>query len=720
MKKILQYMMSKKGLPIVGILMACGLLFGFKSWGSDDNTTTARQEKIVKSVATLLKEKHYSPRNINDAYSKIVFKKYLADLDPDKNIFTQADINGLKKYETSIDDEINAGQIGFFTSVNEIYNKRLPEVIATYREILAQPFDFTVNEKIQLDQDQMKYSANEADRKETWRKRLKYMTLERYSDLLEQREANKGKDSVAAKTDAELEKTARAMVLKGMDRNFERLRLKFTDDERFSAYINAISESMDPYTTYFAPVEKRAFDEQMKGSFFGIGAQLREDEGGIKVVSLVTGSPAWKSGEIQINDVFLKVAQGNSEPVDMAGFAVEDAVKLIRGNKGTEVRLTIKKSDGSTKVVSLIRDEIKQDETYARSAIINQNGNRIGYIYLPEFYADFEKQDGNRCSMDVAAELMKLKAEKVDGVILDLRNNGGGFLTEVTNMVGLFIKDGPVVQVKDRDGNIDQNTWRDRDPSVLYDGPLVVMVNELSASASEIFAAAIQDYKRGLIVGSNSSYGKGSVQRTIPFGRPVDFFSGTTDLGALKITVQKYYRVNGGSVQMKGVIPDVIVPDMYQFLKIREKDNENALPWDEIKKSDYQPWNSTIDYEAVKRAAAQRISSNQVFSGIQKNAEWLNKNADKQYDLSLGKYQEKQKQIRAMVKENDNLSKLNKDLDVNPLTGDKKKYFENEDKAKGERYQQWLKSLKSDIYVDEATKVVGDMINSQKGIAFNK
>jgi carboxyl-terminal processing protease len=322
--------------------------------------------------------------------------------------------------------------------------------------------------------------------------------------------------------------------------------------------------------------------------------------------------------------------------------------------------------------------------------------------------------------MDVAAELIKLKSEKVDGVILDLRNNGGGFLTEVTNMVGLFIKDGPVVQVKDRDGTIDDNTWRDRDASVLYDGPLVVMVNELSASASEIFAAAIQDYRRGLIVGSNSTYGKGSVQRTIPFGRPVDFFSGTTDLGALKITLQKYYRVNGGSVQMKGVIPDVVIPDMYQYLKIREKDNENALPWDEIKKSEYQTWNSNIDYEAVKRAAAQRINSNAVFSGIQKNAEWLNKNADKQYDLSLSRYKEKQKQIRAIVKENDTLSRLNKELDASPLESDKKKYFNNEDKAKGERYQQWLKSLKTDIYVDEATKVMSDMINSQKGMAFNK
>lgn len=710
-------MMSKKGLPIVGVLLICGLFFGFKSWGSDDNNKTAREEKILKSVATLLKEKHYSPKNINDAFSKIVFKKYLSDLDPDKNIFTQADISSLKKFETTIDDEINGGQIGFFTAVNDLYQKRLPEVIALYKEILAQPFDFSTNEKVQLDQDQLKYAANDAERKDAWRKRLKYMALERYSDLLEQREANKGKDSFVVRTDAELEKDARGRVLKVMDRNFDRLKVRFTDDDRFSMYINAISESMDPYTTYFAPVEKRAFDEQMSGRFYGIGAQLREEDGVIKVVSLVTGSPAWKSGEIQLNDVFLKVAQGSGEAVDLTGFAVEDAVKLIRGNKGTEVKLTVKKTDGSTKVVSLIRDEIIQDETYARSAIINQNGNKIGYIYLPEFYADFEKPDGNRCSMDVATEIMKLKQEKVDGIILDLRNNGGGFLYEVVNMVGLFIKDGPVVQVRDRDGKT--SVLDDKDPSVWYDGPFAVMVNELSASASEIFAAAIQDYKRGLIIGSNSTYGKGTVQRSIPFGRPVDFLTGSTDLGALKLTLQKYYRVNGGSTQLKGVVPDVVIPDMYQFLKIREKDNENALPWDEIKNSDYQAWNTNIDYEAVKRAAAQRINSNPVFSGIQKNADWLNKNADRQYDLSLSRYREKQKQIRDVVKENDSLSRLSTELQVSSLEADKKK-FNSDDKAKAERYQQWLKSLKTDIYIDEAAKVVSDMINSQKGMAFNK
>jgi carboxyl-terminal processing protease len=275
-----------------------------------------------------------------------------------------------------------------------------------------------------------------------------------------------------------------------------------------------------------------------------------------------------------------------------------------------------------------------------------------------------------------------------------------------------------VVQVRDRDGK--SSVIEDRNDAVLWDGPLTIMVNELSASASEIFAAAIQDYKRGLIVGSNSTYGKGTVQRVIPFGRPVDLMSGTTDLGALKLTLQKYYRVNGGSVQAKGIIPDVVIPDVYQFLKIRERDNENAMPWDEIRNSSYEPWNTTIDYEAVKKAAAARVGANPVFSGIYKNAEWLDNNADREFDLNLAKYRDKQKQIRNTVKSNDNLTKLSKELDIASLEADKKKFFDNDDKNKGERYQQWLKALKSDIYIDEASRIVSDMINSQKGLALNK
>jgi carboxyl-terminal processing protease len=337
-----------------------------------------------------------------------------------------------------------------------------------------------------------------------------------------------------------------------MDRAFERYRFKYTEDYKFNLFVSTITNSMDPHTEFFPPVDKRYFDEQMSGRFYGIGASLVYDEGNIKINTIIAGSPAWKSGELQVGDIISKVAQGNEEPVELTGFIVEDAVKLIRGpKKGTEVKLTIKKQDGTTKIISLIRDEIVQDETFARSAIVNTGTSKLGYIFLPEFYADFEHADGNRCYIDVAKEIVKLKENKVDGIIMDLRNNGGGSLYDVVQMVGLFIDKGPVVQVKDRDGN--PNILEDKNKEVLYDGPLAVMVNEFSASASEIFAAAIQDYGRGVIIGSTSTYGKGTVQRNIGIDPEAGYLSSNSSLGTVKLTLQKFYRVNGGSTQLKGV-----------------------------------------------------------------------------------------------------------------------------------------------------------------------
>jgi carboxyl-terminal processing protease len=288
----------------------------------------------------------------------------------------------------------------------------------------------------------------------------------------------------------------------------------------------------------------------MSGRFFGIGASLRDDDGNIKIATLLTGSPAWKSQQVQVGDIIQKVGQADKEPIDLTGYLVEDAVKLIRGTKGTEVRLTLKKADGTVKVVSLIRDEIVQDETFARSAVVNTTQGKIGYIFLPEFYADFDNPQGNRSYIDVAKEVTKLKEQKVDGIIIDLRNNGGGSLYDVVQMAGLFIEEGPIVQVKDREGKA--QILRDKDKSVLYDGPLAVMVNELSASASEIFAAAIQDYKRGVIIGSTSTYGKGTVQRNIGLDKSLGFLQTENDLGTIKLTLQKFYRINGGSTQLKG------------------------------------------------------------------------------------------------------------------------------------------------------------------------
>jgi carboxyl-terminal processing protease len=712
MQKFIQFMNSRKGLLVL-IAFAFGSLFiaftNSKS-GEDGNNSLEQKKKLLSAIGILLEKQHYSPPNINDAFSKQVFNKYLDELDGEKNIFIQADIDAVKKYETAIDDEIHGGDIQFAPALSKVYDIRINEVIALSKECLSTPFDFSVDEQYEADSDKLKYPANEAERKDRWRKKMKYLTLERYADLIEQREKLTNKDS--AKSDAALEKEARERVLKIMNRTFERIKTTFTEERRFSSFINTIANLMDPHTDYFPPVEKRAFDEQMSGRFYGIGAQLQEQDGVIKIASLVAGYPAWSSGEIEANDIIVKVAQGlNAESVDITGYDVAEAVKLIRGNKGTEVTLTMKKQSGSIKIVTLMRQEIVQDESYVRSAIINEGNKKIGYIYLPDFYADFERADGARCSEDVAKEIIKLKAEQIDGIVMDLRNNGGGSLYEVVQMVGLFIKSGPVVQVRDKEGK--SSVLSDNDPSVLYDGPLTVMVNGFSASASEIFAAAIQDYKRGIIVGSNSStYGKGTVQRNVPLGKPIDLASGRTEYGAVKLTFQKFYRINGGSTQLKGVTPDIFMPDSYEFLKFREKDNISALPWDEIKKADYQTFSSNDYLDNTIKNTNSSLLTNTAFSIIKSNAMWLSENNSKPINLSLVKYQEQQKLIKSTVNQTNQISKLENEMNVTVATIDKSKYFSNADKAKGERYQAWLKIVKSDMYIKASAKVVTDLINA--------
>lgn len=702
-----KFMIKRRILPLALMVVIGIVLWAFKR-GGDDSTADSKQQQLLAAIGAILEQRHYSPKVINDSFSEVIFNKYLDNLDPDKDIFTQADVNDLKKFELTIDDEIHGSPIKFFPAAGDLYLKRLDEAMATYKDYLSKPFDFTANESAVLDGDKLNYPTNENARKEAWRKRVKYMTLERFVDLQDQR--NKATDTAAIKkeSDAQLEKEARDKTLAALDRNYKRIKVLFTPDYQFNSFVNVITDEMDPHTEYFPPIEKRAFDESMSGHFFGIGAQLTEDDGAIKIASLITGSPAWKSGQVQVNDEILKVAQGSAEPIDVAGYGVTDVVKLIRGTKGTEVRITFKKSDGTIQVVSLIRDEIVQDETFARSTIINDGNKKIGYIYLPEFYADFEKPDGSRCSYDVAQEVTKLKKENVEGIILDLRNNGGGSLYEVVQMVGLFIKSGPVVQVKDRGGN--PSTLSDNDQSVLYDGPLAVMVNELSASASEIFAAAIQDYHRGIIIGSTSTYGKGTVQKNLPLGKPIDMY-GQTEFGALKLTFEKFYRINGGSTQLKGVTPDIVLPDTYEYLKFREKDNSSALQWDQIPKANYILTDNS-DWSSIEQKSQSRINANNAFATIRSNTEWLSKNTDKEFSLNINKYKDEQNKIRTTVHLNDSLTRLQTSINMQPVPEDKDKFFNNPDKAKGERYQQWLKNIQSDIYIQETMNIVNDMATS--------
>lgn len=722
MQKFKQFMKSRKGLVLTALVLFGSLFIAFRSInGTDSNEKIAQQQKLLNTVGALLEQQHYSPQKINDDFSRKIFKAYLSQLDGDKSIFTSADVNAVKKFETSIDDEIHGSSIQFQPAVSAIYEKRVAETMLYYKDILSKPFDYSINDSVQLDGDQLSYSNSESERKDRWKKKLKYYSLERFVDLQEEREKNKGKDSFRVLPDDSLELAARTSVLKMMDRTFNRIKTTFTEEQRFNSFINVITNTMDPHTDYYPPIEKRAFDERMSNQFYGIGAQLQQDDNGIKIASVVTGGPAWKSGAIVAGDIIIKVAQGAKEPVDVSGYGTEDAVKIIRGEKGTEVRITFKKQDGTTKTVSLIREKIEQDEGLARSAVIMQGKDKIGYIALPDFYANFEDKNGFKCSEDVAAEVRKLKAENVKGIVIDLRNNGGGSLLEVVKMVGLFIKTGPVVQVKERDGRVDQQTWRDNDESVLYDGPLTVMVNELSASASEIFAAAIQDYKRGIVIGSSSTYGKGTVQRPIPFGRPIDFYSSRTEFGAVSLTFQKFYRVNGGSTQLKGVVPDIIMPDTYEYLKIREKDNPNSLPWDAIPQTAYQPWQGieSNNLTQIIKKEQTRISSDASLNLLQDNLKWLSKNSENPINLQIDQFKQMQKQITNTVNQNNNLLKLKSEMNVQTLEADKDKFYNNPDKNKGIRYQEWLKLLKQDLQIDASTKIIQELATHQYNTAKN-
>jgi carboxyl-terminal processing protease len=710
MHKIATFIMSKKFLPIMLALVGASVFIAFKTQGKTDGggneNPKVRYGKIIRNVGILLEEGHFSPRKIDDDFSKIVLKRFEEELDDEKS-----DIDALKKYENSIDDEIHGAELKSFFEIHDLYTKRLNEASNYYKSLLDKPFSFTANETIENDAEKLSFPTSEQERLDRWRKRMKFMVLSKYSELLDQRSKPTAKKEIKAKADTTLEREARDIVRKQMDRYITTKKSRETMDENFSVFVNDIAGTMDPHTDYFAPVDLRGFNEQMKGSFYGIGAQIKEEDGKIKLGPLMAGMPAWRSGELKENDEVIKIGQGKDEPIDVTGYAVADAIKLIRGaEKGTEVRLTVRRLDGNIKVVSLIRDEIKLDDTFAKSAIINGD-QKIGYIYLPEFYADFQNPKGRRCAADVAIEIEKLKKENVKAIVIDLRDNGGGSLYDVVQMAGLFIEDGPMVQVKSRDEK--PSILRDRDKTVQYTGPLAVLINERSASASEIFAAAIQDYKRGIVIGSTSSYGKGTVQRAIPLNpeNETKIFGDagkSEDLGSLKLTLQKFYRVNGGATQLKGVTPDVVLPDIMESWKFREKDNKYALKWDEIPQAEYKPWTSTTDLNAIIANANIETATNANFNKIKANVEWLKKNADKQISLNLKEYNFDQAQQKSVFKELESAYKLTKPLDVKNIVADTIEV--NKTKEKEARNKQFIKRIGEDVYINETMKILSRMI----------
>jgi carboxyl-terminal processing protease len=705
MQNIMTYVKQNKWKVFATVFLFGALFFAFNTVKSENQESPElRQRKLLSTIGQLLESEHYSPRNIDDAFSKEVFNAYLKALDPEKNTFLQTDLDGLTKYSTTIDDEIHGATITFQPAVSRIYEIRIKETQALFNQIMDKPFDFSKDDSVLLNTDKLGYPKDEVERAKRWEMLLKYRTIERYASLIDEREKNKGKEKFVIKNDSTLEAESRAYIKKSYKKRLESFEKTFTKEKRFELFLNAITGLMDPHTDYLAPIEKRSFTEQMSGVIYGIGAQLTQDDFGIRIASIQPGGPAWKSGQIVVNDVIVKIAQGADEPVDVSGYETTDAVKLIRGNLGTEVRLTFRKPDGTFKVVSLIREKIVLDEGYARSVVIQNGEDKYGYILLPDFYADFEREDGHRCSEDVAAEIKKLKAENVKGIIIDVRFNGGGSLYEVVQMAGLFIDKGPVVQIRNKEGRA--QTLYDETPGILYDGPLVVMANEFSASASEIFAGAMQDYKRGIVVGSSSTYGKGTVQRNVAFGKPLDSLGIQTEYGSVKLTFQKFYRISGSSTQKKGVVPDVILPDEYEYLKYREKDNESALSWDEMERARYNVWPNNAQLSQVVQVTNSKLQNDTALNKFKKNLLWVSSQIETPVYLKLDKYQAFKKRIQEVSKQNEQALKLKTPMKLAPIKVDYNKFYNNPDKSKQDRYQAWIKDLAKDFQVNESSKIL--------------
>ena len=475
----------------------------------------------------------------------------------------------------------------------------------------------------------------------------------------------------------------------------------------FSIYLNSIVNQFDPHTVYLAPQAKDVFDQNISGRFQGIGARLLKKNQQVEIAEIIIGGPVWRDKLLNVGDLILGVSQNpDEEPVDISIMKLSDAVDLIKGEKGTKVYLMVKRVDGGIEQVEITRDIVELEETYAKSSLIYQESKKFGFITLPSFYIDFNDYGQRNAASDIKKEILKLKNENVNGIIMDLRGNGGGSLKTAVDITGFFIDEGPVVQVKSIGGR--KEVLKDTDPSVIWDGPLVILVNEFSASASEILAAALQDYNRAIIIGSKQTYGKGTVQNVLSLNQ---FISGNTygELGFIKLTTDKFYRISGGSTQLEGVKSDIVLPNRYSYVDIGERDLENPLSWDQINSANYSPLNKQLYYDKSLENSKNRISKNEFFNIINEQAKWVKEQQDDNI-VSLN-YDSYKMDMDNNKKESEKFKKI-EDFKSNYkfewlrdalIMGD-----EIPDEII-ERRNRWIDDLKKDLYVDEAVNILSDL-----------
>ena len=687
------------------------LVFCFNSPKNDDD----KMSTIMVSVKNTLSYLHYSPKPINDAYSQEVYKHYFEMVDASKRYFLQSDMDEFAKHRTKLDDYLNQGDLTFYKLTIDRLYQRVDEIDKITQDILSKPINLDEDETLILEPKLKKNATNAKELSAEWKKYIKYNILQEMESLTAKEEIQKEKKDSVQKFN--LKDTIKLEILTP-----EQKRLKATEEVKdlitdtfrrfkkrnkmdwFTVYMNSYTEVFDPHTNYYSPKNKEDFDTQFTGKVIGIGAIIQEKRGYLYLGALTIGAPAWKSKQLSEGDKILKVrSKPNEDPVNVVGMLSDEAVRLIRGEKGTKVTLTVEKKDKTIKEVTMIREEVAIEDTFARSIIVSsKDGKKYGFINLPSFNADFEDEKGRNASDDIKNELVKLKAQNVQGIILDLRNNGGGSLTEVGDILGLFMNTGPYVQVKDGNGKI--QTLKNKTSAPLWTGPLVIMQNELSASASEILAGAVQDYGRGVVIGSPQSFGKGTVQTFVDLNR---FLNTNDDFGSLKLTIQKFYRVTGESTQRKGIESDFKMKDFFTYAEIGERFDDYALAWDKIPAVPYQPMNY-FTAQALQKDMEERLMNNKTYQLVQESAQWK-ENLDKEESISLNltKFNEVMKTRKAQIEKFKVLDKFNNGL-VFTLNPDEI-LREKKDEVFAKKSQNWKKNLQRDLYLQEAVNIASQL-----------
>jgi carboxyl-terminal processing protease len=660
---------------------------------------------LVDLVSYVLDKLHYDPQIINDDFSIKVYDDFIDAVDSQKRFLLKSDLELFSQFRLSIDDQINSSDITFFNVVYETLKKRIDEVENFYGEILEVPFNFQINEEINLDYENLDYASGSDELKKIWRKRLKLSALDGYASKKEI------KDKEEVISEEEIEKESRTAISENL-KDFFQFNNELERSDWFSIYLNSIVTQFDPHTSYLAPEAKEAFDQNISGKFQGIGARLFKRNQQVEISEIIIGGPVWRDNLLNVGDIIIAVAQSaEEEPTEISLMKLTDATDLIKGEKGTNVFLTVKRVDGGIEQVEITRDIVELEETYAKSSIIKDDSNIYGLINLPRFYVDFDDYGERNAASDIKKEILELKNKNINGLILDLRNNGGGSLKTVVDITGFFIEKGPVVQVKSIGGR--KEILKDNDPSIIWDGPLVILVNEFSASASEILAAALQDYNRAIILGSKQTYGKGTVQNVVDLNNVI---SGNTygDLGSLKITTDKFYRVNGGSTQLEGVKSDLILPNRYSYIDIGEKDLENPLSWDKIDPARYDNLVKVFNYAQAISNSKERIGQNKYFSIIDQHAKLIkSKQDDKIISLDYNSYKEDQEEFKLQSDKLKVIEEFNSPylFEWNDNNLNTNSSYNDDMKEKRDR---WIKSLQKDIYVDEAMNLLKDL-SSYKG-----